>query len=201
MLPRPVNNNGLVLVKLKRHLRYRGYVYVELVRLSATYEALNYPKRKNKFYKNASISYGLNCQEILNLSDASPIDETEADSSIVENESFESVDDPLNAHRAGGYETTLVPEIRRITEDDNVIMAPDQGKTPVSVLNDDHCEELAFPYLFSTGKFGYKVKREIPLSPVRYFNQGLLNFRQSFASDADYYYFFFLQDQLLSNII
>ena len=68
-------------------------------------------------------------------------------------------------------------------------MAPGQGKTPVSILNDDHCEELAFPYLFPTGTFGYKVKREVPLSPVKYFNQRLLNFRQSFASDADYIFF------------
>ena len=117
---------------------------------------------------------------------------------IVENESFESTDDPLNAHRAAGYETTLVPEIPRIIEDDNVIMGPGKGKTPVSVLNDNHSEELAFPYLFPTEKFGYKVKREIPFSPVKYFNQRLLNFRQSFASDAD---FIFLQDKLLSNII
>ena len=70
-------------------------------------------------------------------------------------------------------------------ENDNEIMAQGQGKTPVSVLNDVHCEELAFPYLFPTGKFGYKVKREMTLSPVKNFNQQFLNFRQSFASDAD----------------
>ena len=69
----------------------------------------------------------------------------------------------MNTHRALKYETTLIPEIPRIIEDDNVIMAAGQGKTPVSVLNDDHCEELAFPYLFLTGKFGYKVKHEMPL--------------------------------------
>ena len=99
------------------------------------------------------------------------------------------MDDPLSAHRTAGYETTLVPEIPRIIEEDNVIMAPGQGKTPVLILNDDHCEELAFPYLFPTERFGYKVKREVPLSPVKYFNQRLLNFRQSFASDADYILF------------
>ena len=60
-------------------------------------------------------------------------------------------------------------------------MAPGQGKTPVSILNDDHCEELAFPYLFPTGRFGYKLKCGVPLSAVKYFNQRLLNFRQSFA--------------------
>ena len=71
-------------------------------------------------------------------------------SSIVHNESFESVDDPLNAHRPAGYGTTPVPEIPRTINDDNVIMAPGQGKTPVSILNDNHCEELTFLYLFET---------------------------------------------------
>ena len=93
------------------------------------------------------------------------------DSSIVENESFESVDDPLNAHRAAGYQTILVPEIPRVTEDDNLIMTPGQGKNPVSVLNHDYCEKLEFSYLLLTGKFGYKVKREMLLSPVKCFNQ------------------------------
>ena len=32
VLPRPVNKKGLVIVKLKRHLRYRGYVCFESVR-------------------------------------------------------------------------------------------------------------------------------------------------------------------------
>ena len=85
VLSRPVNNNGLVLVKLKRHVKYRGYVYFEPVRSSGIYEALSYLKGKNKFYKDISISYGLNSQEILNLPDASAIDETEVDSLIVEN--------------------------------------------------------------------------------------------------------------------
>ena len=170
VLPRPVKNNGLVIVKLKRYLRYREYAYFEPVRPSAVYEALNYLKRKNSFYEDISISYGLNSQEILNLPDISAIGETAENSSVVENESFESVDDPLNAHRAAGYETTLVPEIPRITEEDNVIMAPVQDKTSFSIMNDDHCEELAFPCLFPTGRFSYKVKREVSLSPVKYFN-------------------------------
>ena len=52
----------------------------------------------------------------MNLSDVSANEETAADSSIVGNESFESVDDPLNAHRAAGYVTTFNPEIPRIIE-------------------------------------------------------------------------------------
>ena len=144
------------------------YVHQQYMKLSTI------SKEKKKFYKDISIFYGLNCQEILNLSDISAIaaiGKTEADNLIVENESSESVDDALNTHRAGGYETTLVPEIPRIIKDDNLIMAPGQGKTQVSVLNDDHCEVPAFPYLFPIGKFGYKVKREFPFSSVKCFNQ------------------------------
>ena len=44
---------------------------------------------------------------------------------------------------------------------ENVTIAPGEGLTPVSILRDKHCEELAYPYLFPTGEFGYKVQREI----------------------------------------
>ena len=40
--------------------------------------------------------------------------------------------------------------------------------------------------MFPTGKYGYKFDRDIPLSPVKYINQRLLNYTQKFASDADY---------------
>ena len=99
------------------------------------------------------------------------------------------MDDPLNLHRVAASETTLISEIPSIIGEDNIAIAPGQGKTPLSILHDDYCEELAFPYLFPTGKFGYKVKREVPLSPVKYFNQRLLNFKQTFASDADFIFF------------
>ena len=42
-----------------------------------------------------------------------------------------------------------------------------------SILHDGYCE-------------GYKVRRKTPLSPVKYFNQKLLNYSQKFASDTDY---------------
>ena len=54
---------------------------------------------------------------------------------------------------------------------------------------DKYCEELAFPHIFSNGQFGYRVEREVKLSPVKYFNQRLLNYTQLFASDSDYIFF------------
>ena len=44
---------------------------------------------------------------------------------------------------------------------ENVIIAPGEGKFPISLLNDQYCKELAHPHLFPTGKFGYKATREV----------------------------------------
>ena len=82
-----------------------------------------------------------------------------------------------------------VSEIPNIINDENVIIAPGQGRTLVSILRDEFCEQQAFPHLLPNGKFGYNVPRDIPLSLARYFNQRLLNFNQYFASDADYIFF------------
>ena len=57
-------------------------------------------QKKNNYCEDISISYGLNSQELLNLSDVSAINETTADSLIGENECFESVNDPLNDRAA-----------------------------------------------------------------------------------------------------
>jgi len=75
------------------------------------------------------------------------------------------------------------------TEEQILNVAPGEGQIPLSILTDDFCEEFAHPHLFPTGKFGYKVERKIRLSPVRYFNQRLLNYSQKFSSDPDYIFF------------
>ena len=111
---------------------------------------------------------------------------------IISNETeYDLVEDSLIMHRTGSNETALVSEIPYIINDENVIMTPRQKKKKkkkktVSILSDEFCEEQAFPYLLPKGKFGYKVPRDIPISPARYFNQRLLNFNQYFASDANY---------------
>ena len=53
-------------------------------------------------------------------------------------------------------------------------------------LFDQKCEEPAFPQFFSKDRFGYSAERKIKLSPSKYFNQRLLNYKLSFASNSDY---------------
>ena len=48
---RPVNNNGLIIGKLKCHLRYRGHVHFEPVWSEPIYAALNYLKNNKNFMR------------------------------------------------------------------------------------------------------------------------------------------------------
>ena len=91
-------------------------------------------------------------------------------------------------HRTGSNKRALA-EIPSIINEENVIIAPGQGKNPVSILSDKFCEEQAFRYVLVKDKFGYKAPQDIPISPAWYFNQRLLNFNQYFTSDADYIFF------------
>ena len=51
------------------------------------------------------------------------------------------------------------------------------------------CEELSHPHLFLYGRFGFQIKRQILLSPTKYFNQRILNYIHKFSSDSEYIIF------------
>ena len=176
VLPRAADSNGLIIVKLKRDLKYRGHVYFEPVRPLAVYNALRYLVENNDLYADVTINDNLSSEEM--------VPDMNADQAH-----FEDCEENGSNLNSTSNETVLVSEVPNIVQNENLIVAPGQGKSPISVFNDSHCEELAFPYLLPRGRFGYKVDREIPLSPVKYFNQRLLNHSQIFASDPDYIFF------------
>ena len=65
-------------------------------------------------------------------------------------------------------------------------IAPGEGKHPVNIMTDKHCEEMSFPKLFLEGKFEFHAKRDIKLTSAKYFNAGLLNFTGRFATNPEY---------------
>ena len=96
-------------------------------------------------------------------------------------------DNPLAEFRTSSNKTAVISEILTAAEvEEAFTVAPGEGKKPLRVLNDNFCEELAHPPLFSMGKYGYKVERDIELTSNKYFNRRLLNYTQRFASDSDY---------------
>ena len=77
------------------------------------------------------------------------------------------MEDPLNMHRTASNKTTLVFQIPNVINEENIIIAPGQGKTPVSILNDEFCEGHSYFHLLLKGKFGYNAPRYIPISPAQ----------------------------------
>ena len=70
-------------------------------------------------------------------------------------------------------EITFISEIASACEiEEGIVIAPGEGKKPVSILNDKFCEELGHPHLFPTGKYGHKVEREVPLLQVNILIKG-----------------------------
>lgn len=95
------------------------------------------------------------------------------------NESLEKANNPLHSYNFTSQETMFISHI--VVTSEEVSIAPGKRAEPVWIFSDNYCEELAFPCLVPTGKFGYKVKKELKPTPVKYFNQPLLNYSQNFA--------------------
>ena len=162
---------------------YRGHVYFEAVRPDVVKVVLHYLKQNKYVYQDIVIDEAQISSEMLCLQD----DQTDT---LTEVDELEEQENPLDECSVGANETALISAVPSAIDNENVTIAHCEGKKPMSLLTDSNCEELALPYLFLTGKFGYKnVQRNINLTPSKYFNQRLLNYKQRFASEADYIFF------------
>ena len=137
--------DGLVLVKLKHDLRCRRHVYFESVRTTVKHTVLYYLKMHNKFYEDISVREDFVTDDIINFCDseisANETDKTTEDFYVpADKESNDTTEDPLTRHRVASNETALVSEIPNIVENENLIVAPGQGKTPVAIPKDEFCE-------------------------------------------------------------
>ena len=74
-------------------------------------------------------------------------------------------ENPQRRYQFNSQDSLLVQNIPTLEKN---YIAPGERRSPNSLLTDESCELLAFPYLFPTGKFGCNVQRDIKLSPVTY---------------------------------
>ena len=220
VLPRPPDRSGIILLKLKRKLQFRGHVYFQAVRSQFVINALNWLIANNPLYRNIEIQCDSISPELTNLNcpvtDQDNIDEhlqTNVNRELL-NEDAEEQDDPLNEHRSTATETCLqsiLPNYPVNLDNTNCNstgrevfnIAPGEGKHPVSLMTDKLCEELSFPVLFPKGRFGYTVERDIKLSPIKYFNARLLHYSGKFATNPEYLFFaqFIMEQKKFSDSI
>ena len=106
------------------------------------------------------------------------------------NDCLEEGENPLSAFATQSLYSTFTTETPYSTDLEEVIaVAPGEVKNPVLVLTDTCCEKMAHPHPFSSGRYGYKVPKNIPISANEYFNQRLLNYSQVFYADSDHIFF------------
>ena len=88
---------------------------------------------------------------------------------------IEDSENPLAQFQTPSAETIITTEIPTLDElEEGIVIAPGEGKKPLSILHDDYCKERAHPRLFPTGKFGYKVKHKFHLTPSKYFESNIV---------------------------
>ena len=222
VFPRPPDRSGIILLKLKRKLQFRGHVYFQAVRPQFVISALNWHVANNPLYRNIEIQCDNISSDLTNLNcpdtDQENIDEPLQLQSNVNrelcNEDVEEQDDPLNEHRSAASETCLqsiLPNYPVNLDSANCNstvrevfnIAPGEGKHPVSLMTDKLCEELSFPVLFPKGRFGYTSERDIKLSPIKYFNARLLHYSGKFATNPEYLFFaqFIMEQKKISDSI
>ena len=221
VLPRPPDRSGIILLKLKRKLEFRGHVYFQAVRPQFVISALNWLIANNPLYRNIEIQCGNISPELTNLNcpvtDQENIDEhlqTNVNREQLDQDAEEQ-DDPLNERRSAASETCLqsilpnYPVNLENTDCSNSTgrevfnIAPGEGKHPVSIMTDKLCEELSFPVLFPKGRFGYTAERDRKLSPIKYFNARLLHHSGKFATNPEYLFFaqFIMEQKKISDSI
>ena len=68
-------------------------------------------------------------------------------------DNLEEVEKPLDQYRISTNDSALIPTIPCEINEEHY-SCPSEGLKSISILTDKHCEVLAHPYLFPTGKFG-----------------------------------------------
>lgn len=68
-------------------------------------------------------------------------------------------------------------------------VAPGEGKRPQSMDLDTHSEELSFPTLFPTGRFGFSMSRRKKISMKKYFQARVMHKDGRFAKNIQYLFY------------
>ena len=115
VLPRPPERSGIIMLKLKRKLEFRGHVYFQAVRPQFILDALNWLKFNNSLYNNitidiSNISANLTSfeqQDNVNFENTSSCTLTSKQHITNDIDDTKERDDPLNEYRQATNETCL----------------------------------------------------------------------------------------------
>ena len=173
-LPRLPSETGIIPVKLKRRLIYKGHILYQNIRPQKIMEALHWLVENNQYYADINIT---NCIEDLPedntvaslieselLHDDDETDMIVRDNNIKSSESEDDIEGDDNNEnlelRGLPFDTCLQDENGPASAKDILNVAPAEGNTPISIFSDSLCEVQSFPSLFPDGNFGFNHERQ-----------------------------------------
>ncbi len=214
-LPRPRSEAQLLQVKLKRHVKFKGYQQFQTVNMRNVLAALSKLKAMHSEYRDISIREDAVFESALDEEAAvseSHLDE-DADASekqqevdvAEQNEQQVSVEEKDELRPGLTLDTCMQPpDIAQeiLSYGEGIFsVAPAQGQKPVGFFKIPKLEAMAFPVQFPTGQNSIDEERQISISPSMYFNARLFSVDTRFAKDQSYLFFaqFVTETQLARN--
>ncbi|XP_071145215.1 uncharacterized protein [Mytilus edulis] len=205
ILPRSDDETQLVRCKLKRKQSYVGYSQYAFISTKKICKALEYLKECNPFYKDTSVNqtwqdgFSPDFEELTTPdedNESNPEIFKRPDINMQQSEEDTQADEDENVKDRGfPSDTCLQPvdigqEILDQHFDDIFCVAPGEGSTPVSMMQEEGNEAMSFPAQFPKGSFGsYDSKRQVHLTRLRYFHTRLLSGDKRFSSDSAYIFY------------
>ena len=206
VLPRVPSPDTVIPVRLNRKIQYRGHVLMQNIRPQKIRDALSLLKYglSNPLYDDVVVNEDWESSSRAadsNLWDALTREPNNIETEDIEGNDEGSDEDEENKEDAIPYEdensklrglpfdSCLQP--KAVTADTNLMLnvAPGEGKKPEPFEKDQNSEELSFPHLFPTGKFGYSMQRQSKISMKKYFQTRILNSDGRFSKSIEYIFY------------
>ena len=201
-LPRTPSEAGFLPLKLKRRVEYSGHLNFQYIRPNRVKEALRWLKANNPLYsdiegreeweqrsaeEDQDTWAELTTDTTVNK-EAESMDDNTTEDPLDDDSGDETVEEESGSRLRGiKLDSCIQPDDPSIDVTSRVMsIAPGEGKRPINMLNDEKFEELAFPTLFPSGKFGLTYERPVSISAKKYFQRRILEHGGKFASNTEY---------------
>ncbi|KAL1268868.1 hypothetical protein QQF64_034231 [Cirrhinus molitorella] len=191
-LPRPSSESQLLQVKLKRHLKFKGYQHFHTVNMNNVLAALSKLKSMHSEYQDILIRDAATF-EFLPDDDMDDTDEKQEVGVSEQDDQNVSTEEKDELRPGLTLDTCMQPlDIGQdlLSYGEGIFsIAPAQGKKPVGFFKIPKLEAMAFPVQFPTGQNTIDEARDVALSPSMYFNARLFCVDTRFAKDQSYLFF------------
>jgi len=198
VLPQTPGQAGLIALKLKRRLRYKGYVLQQFVRPKFVLRAVEWLMANNPLYSGISIDRHWNeccleededtwrgmtgsvtqqlpAQQVTHGSDVEP------SSSDDSSDSDDDEDELVEKVRGLKFSTCLQPCDPQYAATE-LGVAHAEGQTPLDFMLDTNAEVLAFLAKFPDGTGGLSNKRTVTLTPKKVLHTTCVECRQALCT-------------------